>query len=127
MGYRSEVAMAIYGDPEVMNDIFAYFDEEFEKISDDDKDFIKDGISVSNNKIIVHYDSIKWYDDRDFVKFFNGVWSYAESFDADGINGEYIIIGEALDDIEEKSFGNDRKWYIDLTRSITINTGDEQS
>lgn len=127
MGYRSEVAMAIYGNTEAMNDIIKYFDEEFEKLSDDTKQFIKDEINITDNKIIVHYDSIKWYEWYDYVLFFNDVWKYSEQFDTDGINGEYIIIGEALDDIEEQSFGDNRKWMLTITRTININKIDDPS
>jgi hypothetical protein len=123
MGYRSEVAMAIYGEPEAMNDIISYFDEEFEKLSDETKEYLKHGINITDNKIIIHYDSIKWYEYEDFFK---RIWHYA-NFESDGINGEYIIIGEALDDVEEESFGDSPVWILSLNRSISINTGDDKS
>lgn len=122
MGYRSEVAMAVYGDN--MNEVITHFKNEFEKLSSDDKEFIKDNITITDNKILIHFDSIKWYETYSHVIFFNDFWEYTKQFDADGINGEYIIIGEELTDIEELSFGDNLQWVLSLNRYIGINNNE---
>jgi hypothetical protein len=107
-----------------MNDIITHFNNEFEKLSSDDQEFIKDNITITDNRILIHFDSIKWYDSYPHIMFFNDFWKYAKGFDADGINGEHIIIGEELSDIEEYSFGDNLQWILSLNRYISINTGE---
>lgn len=73
------------------------------------------------NRIRFRCSSIKWYTDEDDIK---RIWSifqkalnmYEENQDLN-LFGEFVRVGEEMDDIEEERFG-DHDWKLYVSRSI---------
>lgn len=70
-------------------------------------------------------DQVKWYPDYEDVKCHKALWLKALEREEQSHNvcdGYYVRIGEEIDDIEEKYFGDDPPFdYINIERSIQLN------
>ena len=124
MGYRSDVAIKIYGDdankmvefeteyvkrflqlPELeqkwMNDIFNDTPEA--------NGFTDDGFSF-------YVEQIKWYDDEVIVNFYDGLIDKAEEL---GLCAEFVRVGEDYNDTEANYIGDEVEYKLHVCRSIT--------
>lgn len=124
MGYRSDVAIKIYGDdankmvefeteyvkrflqlPELeqkwMNDIFNDTPEA--------NGFTDDGFSF-------YVEQIKWYNDEVIVNFYDGLIDKAEEL---GLCAEFVRIGEEHDDNETRYINDEVEYKLYINRSIT--------
>ena len=129
MGYRSEIAIKIYGSESVMELVQEKYREIFNEASTETKADISvvmedDGNTINgwitggttNPKCFsVYQDSIKWYEDFGFVHFFTELMDYAEEA---GANVEFIRIGEDAGDIEIHRFGDNLEYLIDYETRI---------
>jgi len=112
MGYRSEVAMLVYGPPEKV----AAFDLWVTiKGKDKYKDFVLDGQELFTKHILDEkchgrqytQNEIKWYDDGE--AFQNEIADIAEEA---GLCYEFVRIGEESGDIETNYLGDGVQYYL---------------
>ena len=119
MGYRSQVAVVIYGDdrdPEkyallktLMNTTFKEAYPEFESNAEwhDDKRVLEFAM-----------EDVKWYDSysdvRKFMQMLNDLG------DIEGFNYEFIRLGEDANDVDEQYGGNDCDHILRVSRSIEV-------
>jgi hypothetical protein len=125
MGYRSDVAIKVYGDKEGMLKFKKAYDEAYAELpeveqgyiddlmrEEDVNGFIDDGFTDSFTFYTQH---IKWYDEYPNVKFFMDLLDRVEDF---GINAEFVKIGEEDDDIETTHYGENVEYFLFVNRSI---------
>ena len=121
MGYRSDVTVLIYPDNGeqnearydmlklVMNTTFksAYeaWDDHFEWLD-------------SHRVLKFAIESIKWYDSYPDVQNFARMLD--DLGEMEGLNYEFMRVGEDYDDIEQQHRGNDLQYHISLARSIEV-------
>lgn len=126
MGYRSDVAYMIkFSSPE---DYWGFIaeskcDPDTTKCWEDDFESFK-----QNDKLLAIQfacEGVKWYDDYEDVKCHMSLWEKARDrrkIDNISCDGYYARIGEDLDDIDERNFGNDPPFdYVCVERSIKVN------
>lgn len=124
MGYRSEVAIKIYGSESTMGLVEEKFKALFNEASNDTKDDIgwvmedygwSAGGTTNPKCFSVYKDCIKWYEDYGFVQFFTELMDYAEEA---GANVEFVRVGEDSGDIECQRFGENVEYLIDYETKI---------
>jgi hypothetical protein len=123
MGYRSEVAIKIYGKERAMDAVNDFYQIKYAELSAEGKsdvDFFmsedyKNGFNDRGKSFRFHVDSVKWYEDYEFVKFYTSIMAEAVKL---GVSVEFIRIGEDSDDIEEMFLGDDNDYTMDIVRSI---------
>lgn len=127
MGYRSDVAYMI-----TFHKAEDYWGFIAEATSDPDTAMCFDkeewGSFKQNDKelsIQFSAESVKWYDEYPDVSCHMNLWVKARDRDTNNdavCDGFYVRIGEQVDDIDERSFGQEPPYdYIDVQRSIKIN------
>ena len=119
MGYRSDVAVVIYGDardPEkyaliktLMNTTFKEAYTEFDGNAEwhDDKHVLE-----------FKMENVKWYDNYPDVKLFMAMLE--DIGDIEGLNYELMRVGEDTKDIERKSEGEYIEYILTVTREIQV-------
>jgi hypothetical protein len=119
MGYRSDVAIAMYAvDNKDAPAIKLWLTENFPvKEWEDEIRWFDRGMILSAN-------NIKWYDDTDEIKdVLKALHEFEELFIDDGDTPEgayeFVRIGEDDDDVAQRREGN-YEWLISLERSIHI-------
>ena len=120
MGYRSEVAIVIYG--EEMPAFKELYNAKFALLSEDAKQCIEDSpADFSENGFKLHLDYVKWYADYEWVQFYDQLFSQAN--DLPTLCGERIILGEEDGDIEIARFGDSEllAYRIGVSRNIEFN------
>jgi hypothetical protein len=119
MGYRSDVAVVIYGDQRdldkygalkvLMNTTFKLSYTEFE---------INAEWHDSKGVLMFKIDDVKWYDSyldvQDFMKMLR------EIEDLEGYNYEFMRVGEDTEDIETQHGGSQVDYLLRVTRSIEV-------
>jgi hypothetical protein len=121
MGYRSEVAIKVYGDDESMSRFQTAYDTAYnacdQATMDEIDTWMRDGAKngFADNVFTFHATQIKWYDDFLAVKFFDALMEMGE--DA-GASVEFIRIGDDYDDIESKYYGENCEWCLGVERFI---------
>ena len=126
MGYRSDVAYMIQFQN---NEDYWGFIAEAKCDPDTSACFTDEGFKQDDTKWCVMFgaDQVKWYPDYDDVKCHRALWQKAldrEESSHGVCDGYYARIGEEVDDIEEKSFGDDPPFdYININRELQINWG----
>jgi hypothetical protein len=121
MGYRSEVAIKVYGDDEGMLEFKKAFDEAHDKLLPEEQGWVDDLMreeevnGFEDNVFTFHAQDIKWYDNYSHVKFFIGLLDHIEDF---GINAEFVRIGEDYDDIVTEQYGDNIDYFLGVSRSI---------
>lgn len=134
MGYRSDVAIKIYGNKEKLQQLKDKVDAELAKTSDELIDSVDSLIGSSCETLdrdLWEFDDdessffffakrVKWYDriipEVDyFMYIYNTAKEMGESDES--IMGEYVRIGEELDDYEKHSF-NVEDSHLRIARSI---------
>ncbi len=127
MGYRSEVAIKIYGTDSQNAEFKTRFEAELENLDDDDKEEVNyllnesncvDGSGFTDAGFLLYHDSIKWYDDYESIQFFIKMMSIAEN--ELNLSGEYINLGEDDNDNEIYTWGDDCQYYLTINRSIGL-------
>lgn len=111
MGYRSEVASAIYGSKNAMQEFMQeheilvnYIQNEF---SVDVKVYDVEGRTF----ISLYQDFVKWYDSFDEVQAWHDLLDKAQEA---GLNTEFLRVGESAEgDIEQDYHGDDCKYYLE--------------
>jgi arabinogalactan endo-1,4-beta-galactosidase len=119
MGYRSQVAVVIYGDGRnsekyallktLMNTTFKDAYTEFESNAE---------WHDNNHVLEFEMEDVKWYDGYgDVQKFMNML---DEIGDIEGFNYEFIRLGEDTNDVDEQYGGNDCEHILRVSRSIEV-------
>lgn len=127
MGYRSDVAIAIYGDSEKLNELKEFYENEVNQLDDDNKEYLVDLLDdsrvntekelFSEDMFLFLADNVKWYDTYPIVILFNKLYTHAQTL---SLTGEYVIIGEEFDDCEYDHFGDDCEYLLGIERTISI-------
>jgi hypothetical protein len=142
MGYRSDVAIKIYGNKEKLQKVKDFADAELIKLDDEQQENVRNLIAHSEEHLdrslwdddddeasfffFVH--CVKWYDGYPAVDYFNSIFAKAKEIgeedtettdDEDSIlYGEYVRIGEDMDDNEEERFNTGMDDQVTIVRSI---------
>lgn len=122
MGYRSDVAIKIYGDVGVMVEFEAEYVKRFLQLPELEQKWLNDifnDIPEANgfmdDGFSFYVEQIKWYTDEIVVSFYDGLVEKAEEL---GLNVEFVRIGEEHDDNETRYEGEDVEYKIGISRSI---------
>jgi hypothetical protein len=119
MGYRSQVAVVIYGDHRdpkkyellktLMNTAFKDVYTEFEA-----------NATWHDSKGVLEFamEDVKWYDSYSDVIAFNAMLVDIDKIE--GFNYEFVRIGENADDIDEQYGGNNCEHTLSVTRKIEV-------
>lgn len=116
MGYRSEVASAIYGSKDMMQEfmqeheiLIVYIKNEFYI---DVKIYEVEGQTF----IFLYQDFVKWYADFEEVQAWQDLINKAQEY---GLNTEFLRVGEENGDIEQDYYGEDCGYYLEPKISIS--------
>lgn len=134
MSYRSDVAIRIYGDQDLILEFGEFYSNTFDALSQDIQNEILalecESNNITNNKDVFVQDdysyeflfigeSINWCDYWSTIKsavdFFNQMIQCAKKLD---LNVEYIRMGEDYSDIEQDQTGPSCEYRLSVTRSI---------
>ena len=119
MGYRSDVAVVIYGDglsqekydllKTLMNTTFKEAYTEFESSA-----------KWHGHKRALEFkmEDVKWYDSYPDVRSFMNMLDKVGELE--GFNYEFVRVGEETDDIEQTQRGEDLRYALSVTRSIEV-------
>ena len=145
MGYRSDVAIKIYGNKEKLQKVKDFADAEFAKLDDEQQGYVKDLINQSEESLdrslwedeedeasfFFFAQWVKWYDGYPLVEYFNSIFKKASEIgkaeDAETpddededleLYGEFVRIGEDSDDNEEERFNTNGDDQVTIRRSI---------
>ena len=123
MGYRSQIAINIYG-PKI-DLVKAFYDTEYELLTpdaqDDVKHFYKESMWQEREtglEFFFQHDNLKWYPDYPSVDFIEDVVGFAREI---GLNVEYVRIGEDNDDCVADYDGDLVEYRLEVDRSISVN------
>jgi hypothetical protein len=121
MGYRSAVTVLIYPDngeqnaerydmlKVLMNTTFKKIYEEFESNFE----------WLDRHRVLKFaVESVKWYDSYPDVRDFQSMLD--DLGEMEGLNYEFMRVGEDYDDIEQNQRGNDLQYHISVSRSIEV-------
>lgn len=124
MGYRSEVAYLIRF---AKQDDFIGFKTECQLSPDTQACFEDHDFEVDETELVLRMKAlgVKWYTDFPDVKCHENLWDKAveryEEHEVD-VSGGFIRVGEALEDLEERWFGEDEPYdELYINRSIAVN------
>ena len=123
MGYRSEVAVAIYGDSTEITKLRNEYDRlysELPPVEQHDVNWLVSGAECGweDDSFTLHAEDIKWYPDYSFVKFVTKIICIAQDLD---LNVEFVELGEDENDITTEYTGPDLEWKLGINRSISFN------
>ena len=141
MGYRSDVAIKIYGNKAKLQKVRDFADAELEKLTADGTESVLSLIESSTESLDRHvwdFDDedeasfflfvewVKWYDGYPAVEYFNSIFANAEEIGSeeedtdpdDTLYGEFVRIGEDSDDNEERRFNTVGEDQVTIRRSI---------
>ena len=123
MGYRSQIAINIYGDK--IDLVKAFYDTEYALLTPDAQDDLKHFYEESmwqeretGLEFFFTNDSLKWYPGYGSVDFIEDVVGFAREI---GLNVEYVKIGEEIDDVVAEYDGDEVEYRLEVDRSISIN------
>jgi hypothetical protein len=122
MGYRSDVTVLIYPDngeqnaerydtlKVLMNTTFKETYEAWEDSFD----------WLDNHRVLKFaVESVKWYDSYPDVQNFARMLD--DLGEMEGLNYEFMRVGEEYDDLEQAQRGNDLQYHLGLSRHIEVN------
>ena len=121
MGYRSDVAVVIYGDgrdAEKYELIKTLMNTAFKDVLIDFKSNAEWHDNAHTNVLEFKLEDVKWYDNHPEVQRFMHMLD--EIGDIEGLNYEFLRVGEDADDIESKSEGQYIEYILSVTRSIRV-------
>jgi hypothetical protein len=122
MGYRSEVAIKIYGSEEEMIVVKAVYDKLYSALDAETKESVDYLMGVDANNVFsedgfqFHADDIKWYDGYSHIEFFKDFFNDCDEI---GASCEFIRIGEDYNDIVTDYMGDGVGYRLGITRMIT--------
>lgn len=131
MGYRSDVAIAVYGDKEKLVELKAHYDNAVANLSSDSLEDLNYLFNASNENLgrpmwdyktgdfMFYVDHVKWYDGYPCVDLINSVFNKAIELD---LTAERVRIGEELEDNEEEFEDGDEgcEFRFNISRSISF-------
>jgi len=135
MGYRSDVAIQIYGGSNreealtKITELKQFIKESFDELSDPSKGDVNSLITQSEqdtgkdfwitvdgvDELFFFASDVKWYEGFVDVDYFQAIVEKAGELD---LNVEYIKIGEETDDIIMDFSGDDCEYRMSVNRSI---------
>ena len=122
MGYRSDVAIKIYGDAGVMVEFETEYVKRFLQLPELEQKWLNDIFNdmfeangFTDDGFSFYVEQIKWYDDDALVMFYEEIMLKAEDL---GLNVEFIRLGEEMDDNETNYIGDDLDYKLGINRSI---------
>ena len=135
MGYRSDVAIQIYGGSNreealtKITELKRFIKESFDELSDPSKGDVNSLITQSEqdtgkdfwitvdgvDELFFFASDVKWYEGFVDVDYFQAIVEKAGELD---LNVEYIRIGEETDDIIMDFSGDDCEYRMSVNRSI---------
>jgi hypothetical protein len=123
MGYRSDVAITVYGDADAMVEFETEYVKKFLQLPELEQKWLNDIINAvpeangfTEDGYKFYVDHIKWYNDDDIVNFFEELITLAEET---GLSAEFIRLGEEYDDNETRWYGDDCEYRLGVNRSIS--------
>ena len=130
MGYRSDIAITVYGNEEKCADVASFCGQLYDELSDDAKEDFKTLVNRSEsntdkklfddvtNEMFFYVEHVKWYEGYPVVDLFEQVVDYARNLE---LSVEVVRIGEDTDDVEENYFGEPESldYRLSVTRSIS--------
>lgn len=127
MGYRSNLMVLIYpdvptldGEQEKYDQLKVLMGTTFKAVSDEFGDPYMKWIDADRVlKFDIH--DVKWYPDYPDVKMFETMLSTFADGEIEGYCTEFIRTGEEADDIEERSSGDNRQYFLSVRVSIDCN------
>jgi hypothetical protein len=143
MGYRSDIAIKIYGNKEKVQKVKDFADAELIKLDDEQQENVRNLIAHSEENLdrslweddedeasfFFFAQWVKWYEGYPAVDYFDSIFKKAKEIgkkedtettdDEDSIlYGEYVRIGEEMDDNEEDRFNTGMYDQVTIRRSI---------
>ena len=129
MGYRSSVRSCVYSDDVELFDAFIAGQKLSEPRLFEDGNWFKNNLKFEEQiykdmegkitqtiKILdMSCDDVKWYDDFDDVKSWTKLLASAEE---QGLNYEFVRVGEESDDIEQEQGGENVEHFLYPSTSI---------
>jgi hypothetical protein len=124
MGYRSDVAIAIYGPEDAMVPLIAAQRLSLQSALSLEENYIKRSEYTKNGvphvMLYTHQDWVKWYDSFPEVQAWNKLLTeIAAKADETGLAYEFVRIGEETSDVEIE-YGGDVEYFIEVHRSVNI-------
>jgi hypothetical protein len=128
MGYRSNLMVLIYPDVPTVADEQENYDQlkvlmatTFKHVAD--ADGFGEYMKWQDNDRVLKFDihDVKWYPDYPDVKMFETMLSTFADGEIEGYCTEFIRTGEEADDIEERSSGDNRQYFLAVRVSIDCN------
>ena len=123
MGYRSQIAVSIYGGK--IDSVKAFYDTEYALLTPDAqgdvKHFYKESMWRERETGLEFFftnDSLKWYPGYESVDFIEDVVGFAREI---GLNVEYVRIGEEVEDVVADYDGDLVEYRLEVDRSIFLN------
>lgn len=131
VGYRSDVAIAAYGDKEKLVELKTHYDNAVANLSVDSKIDLNWMLSGSEQNLarpmwddetgdfMFYVDHVKWYDGYPCVDLINSVFNKAIEL---GLAAERVRIGEEIEDNEEEFEDGDEgcEYRFNVSRSISF-------
>jgi hypothetical protein len=135
MGYRSTVAVRIYGNQSEMETLGNVYENSLQELSDKDQKNIltleeyskqitgKDiwhANEESEIEFLFYAEDVKWYDGYIDVDFFEKFFTHAIWEMSEELNVEYIRIGEEPEDMTANYHGNNNQYRMNVIRSVDL-------
>lgn len=134
MGYRSDLAVRIYGGKEDIEEFGLFYEQTFDKLSNEvqlDVLSLEEYSKQETGKDVWHTNekgetefffvanSIKWYEGYPEVDFFEDMFNQP-LWHVKDLNIEYIRIGEESNDIDEIYRGENNEYRMSVHRIIDL-------
>ena len=129
MGYRSDVAIAVYGPEEVVAP-FVTANRLLGDIDFGDVDIYQytDGSVDKMCMVMVNFEDVKWYDNIKEVQEWEDFMKRAGRLaDTEPLNAEFVRVGEEVGDIEQIAYGESVQHYLGYVSRITIDLPEEEA
>ena len=133
MGYRSDVAIAIYGEEDQMAAFIAAtrLQENVAEVFTECEiyPYLSTAFDPNNDTPMImltaQFDDVKWYDGDPEVDCWNKFMVLAQDHD-DHINCEFVRIGEESDDTVHEWSGPDVHFRLGISREISVDLPQKQ-
>ena len=129
MGYRSDVVVLIYPEPqperdkeqELYDQLKVLMATQFKDIVDN---YFGQDLTWNDADRVLKFEmqGVKWYDSYADVREFTGMLQQFNAFEDSDISGyctEFIRVGEDYDDVETNRTGDNCHYYLGVSREIT--------
>jgi hypothetical protein len=131
MGYRSDVAIAAYGDKEKLVELKTHYDNAVANLSSDSLEDLNYLVASSEENLarpiwddetgdfMFYVTHVKWYDGYPCVDLFNTLFGKAIAIE---LAAERVRIGEEIEDNEEEFIDGDEgcEYRFNVSRSISF-------